>query len=264
LLLVLFQKNIDSKIRIKNIRAIERYMFVMQFPDSPYYYQADFRVPFYALAAQLSLGTTTPEKLLRDLEQGLDDYVTGPGFIPHMASQFKSKGFYNWKGIKYLLYEYELELKEKTKSFRDKLNWNEFSKEDSRDFYTVEHIYPQKPLKACWTDIFAHYSVKERFALRHSLGNLVPLSQPKNSSFQNKCFEDKKGGADTKVGFKYGSYSEIEVANYSDWTAREILERGLKLLIFMEKRWRINLGNSWDKIRILNIEFVAKKEGIKL
>jgi hypothetical protein len=152
-------------------------------------------------------------------------------------------------------------LKNKSKAYRDKLDWDMFISEDQRDYYTVEHIYPQQPRKSCWTSKFSHYSSKQRASIRNSLGNLVPLSKPKNSSFQNKCFEEKKGNSHSSIGFRYGSYSENEVATYDDWTAKEILERGLKMLAFMERRWRIKLGDTQTKLKILGIEFVPKQEG---
>jgi hypothetical protein len=108
--------------------------------------------------------------------------------------------------------------------------------------------------------LYEQYSTQERSTLRHSLGNLVPLSRKKNSSFQNSCFEDKLGTEDNKVGFRYGSYAENEIACKSSWTAKDILERGLRLLSFMEERWDIPIGDSNDKMKFLNLAFVAKKE----
>ena len=58
------------------------------------------------------------------------------------------------------------------------------------------------------------------------LGNLVPLSRAKNSSFQNSCFETKLGTEENKVGFRYGSYAENET-RVKHLTANDILERGL-------------------------------------
>src|SRR5258707_14468090 len=95
-------------------------------------------------------------------------------------------GFYDWPAIKILLFEYELELKNSSKTNRTKISWNDFANEDLSDHVTIEHIYPQRARKPCWTDKIQLYDDRERGILRHSLGNLVPLSQPKNSSLQNK------------------------------------------------------------------------------
>ena len=181
-----------------------------------------------------------------------------------MIKNFDTGGFYSWEGIRYFLYEYEEELRAKGKNYTQKLDWQEFTKKDSRDFISVEHIYPQKAKKDCWKKTFNNYSLAERKILMNTIGNLVPLSKPKNSSLQNNCFEDKKGGRDKKVGFKYGSYSEIDVSNHNDWTPKEILTRSIELLDFLENNWGINLGNVEEKIDLLKLRFVLDKETINL
>ena len=64
--------------------------------------------------------------------------------------------------------------------------------------------------------------------------------------------------------YRYGSYSENEITQYQDWTAKEILERGIKLLEFMEKRWNFSIGDRKQKIDFLNLKFVLDKEEISL
>ena len=174
---------------------------------------------------------------------------------------FKSYGFYKWDGIYYFLYEYDLSLYERSKTKRIKIDWTSFS---SLDYKTVEHIYPQTARKSCWTKNYSKYSTKQRNVLRHSLGNLVPLSQPKNSSFQNKCFIDKISNDDNTVGFRFGSYSENEITKYEEWTPIQILERGIMLLNFMEKRWNLQIGGVKEKIEFLNLSFILEKENIKI
>lgn len=93
-----------------------------------------------------------------------------------------------------------------------------------------------------------------------TLGNLLLLGRRKNSSLQNDCFERKRSGSPGKNhGYYNGSHSEIEVAKeYANWGAKEILDRGLKLLSFMEKNWGIELGNREEKIRLLGLDFMNK------
>ncbi|WP_248730160.1 HNH endonuclease family protein [Vreelandella populi] len=208
------------------------------------------------MATKVSLDQAPPVKVLKNLRSSLDSARMEKDTWKYVEKNFRGGGFYEWSGIKYFLYEYDLSLREQSKTYREKISWEEFS-EDMRDHNTVEHIYPQKPMKPCWKDKYNKFSAKERKVLRHSLGNLVPLSRPKNSSFQNKCFEDKKGNEKNKVGFRYGSYAENEIAMKSQWTAVEILERGVRLLDFMEKRWGFSIGDYDQKVRILGLEFVG-------
>ena len=55
-------------------------------------------------------------------------------------------------------------------------------------------------------------------------------------------------------GYFNGSYSELEVAEYDNWTIDEIHDRGVKMLKFIEERWDINLEEEgFDIERILGI-----------
>ena len=90
--------------------------------------------------------------------------------------------------------------------------------------------------------------------MRDSLGNLLPLSKPKNSSLSNRPFPEKVGDAREPVGYRFGSYAENEVAKAPEWTPAQIKARGLAMLEFMERRWKIKLGSRTRKNRILNVE----------
>jgi len=89
------------------------------------------------------------------------------------------------------------------------------------------------------------------------LGNLLPLSKPKNSSLQNKPFPEKVEGSGTEfVGFRFGSYAENEVAKCKQWNAETIRDRGIRLLEFIEKRWAISFGSVEVKLQFLGVEFI--------
>jgi hypothetical protein len=59
----------------------------------------------------------------------------------------------------------------------------------------------------------------------------------------------------------YGCYSEIEVSQATDWRAKEILERGIRLLEFMERRWGLALGTRDGKIKALGLQFAVAETG---
>jgi uncharacterized protein with ParB-like and HNH nuclease domain len=199
--------------------------------------------------------------LKKKLKKYRDNIFSKVKFDQIFSSWGKGKGYFGWKGVRYFLFEYEMELKAKSKTKREKLCWEEFMKEDfSHDYYTVEHVYPQKVTFECWKSPFIKYSIQERNILKNTIGNLVPLSKPKNSSLRNNCFDQKKGDLSNKVGYKYGCYSEIEVSQENQWTAQEILYRGIRLLEFMERRWEIPLGDKKSKVKALGLDFVLTKE----
>jgi len=260
LVMVFFQKQKKQEERVKLLKAIERINFLEFLTQSTYhlFYLCEISsLNMVELAVKLSKSKVTPEKIIKELEEISHKITIHKEFLPNVRLQFNSEGFYKWRGIKYFLYEYDLSLQTKSKTERQKLDWIEFN---NYDYDTIEHIYPQNPRKECWTLKFNSYSAQERSILRHSLGNLLPLSRPKNASFSNNCFIDKISKDDSTIGYRYGSYSENEITQYQDWTAKEILERGIKLLEFMEKRWNIPLGSKSEKVDFLNLKFLENSK----
>ena len=56
-------------------------------------------------------------------------------------------------------------------------------------------------------------------------------------------------------GYFNGSYREITLAQFFDWTPEAVLTRGLAMLDFLEARWDVSLGTR-AKLYFLNIEFL--------
>ena len=260
LIMVFFQKEKRQEERLKLLKALEGISFLELLNRHRYHllYFYELHTPdMLELAVKLSKDSVTSEKIIKDLEEIRHKITNHKKFLPDVIQEFQSNGFYKWRGIKYFLYEYDLSLQAKSRTERQKLDWTQFNR---YDYETIEHIYPQKPRKECWTSKFSPFSPAQKSVLRHSLGNLLPLSKTKNSSFSNGCFIDKISNENNAVGYRYGSYSENEITKYKDWTAKEILERGLKLLDFMEKRWSIPLGSRDHKVDFLNLKFVEEQE----
>lgn len=172
----------------------------------------------------------------------------------------KEEGYYSWNGLRYFLYEYELYLGNKAKG-NLKVIWSDFNKRRKED--TIEHIYPQTPKHECWKEAFLKNDKKQKKLLLNSLGNLLLLSQSKNSELQNKCFDFKKkhtNSSNDNVGYYNGSFSEIAVSSYEFWTANEIQKRGLDMLKFLEDRWDVDIDD-WeiDRLNLLNLNFGTKR-----
>jgi len=170
-------------------------------------------------------------------------------------------GYYNWAGLRYLLYEYELSLL--SSSRQKKVDWNDLLK-TPKDKISIEHIYPQTE-SGHWIKVFKDIPQNQKRYYRASLGNLLLLSQAINSSLQNDNFDEKKSpkhdkrGKKIRNGYSDGSHSEIEVSAYEDWGPDEIRERGIKILEFMEDRWGFKFRNNEDKEKILFLNFDAEE-----
>lgn len=260
LIMSFFQKEKSEKRRIELLQKVEKFKFLFRMVAYRYYIEYDPSF-FLKLAIELNEDKTDSHKTLKNIDEIFLKQISNRDLMMRIRKDFRNNGFYKWDGIRYFLFEYDLYLQEQSKAHRKKLIWEEFN---NKDYETVEHIYPRKSRNDYWQSKFEKYTPKERRILKDSLGNLLPLSREKNSSFSNKSFPDKVGNKKDSVGFRFGCYSENEITSLNDWDAVEIYNRGLKLLNFLENRWNIKIGSEKDKIDFLNIEFVVKKEKLSL
>lgn len=266
----------DSSKRADLFRQIERFIFIT-FRLSRYF--SSYRnSEFYRAARQLRNGETTIEKLIdlmgirmnscfyyyEDAEEPKELFFNHDFFLNFISKKFPNGGgFYNWNGLRYFLYEYEMEKVRQRGS--QKIDWKLFVKGE-KDKVSIEHIYPQTPDGKCWKESFKEYKEKERVIFKDTLGNLLPLSRSINSSLQNDCFADKKQPKynekkeKVRQGYSDGSHSEIEISKCSDWGPDEILDRGLDLLRFMERRWNLKFENESSMAKLLFLDFMYKNE----
>ena len=190
-------------------------------------------------------------------------HFTNDDFYLLLQKKFENgQGYYDWPGLRYFLYDYELELL--SSSRQKKVDWADLFK-TPKDKISIEHIYPQSET-AAWKPAFKGIRKREREAYRNSLGNLLLLSSAINSSLQNDAFAEKKkpkrnrDGSKLRNGYADGSHSEIEVSHYEDWGPDEIRERGMRLLRFMEKRWNIRFADDQAREELLFIGTVDGEE----
>ena len=233
------------------MKAIERFIFVSfriggfqaNYQNSVYY-----RRSREVLSGSVSLASVA-EEIISTVNT--NESSAKIGFLSKISRLYDNgQGFYGWNSLRYFLYEYEYDIGEMNRLH--KLNWSIFTTAE-KDKVTIEHILPQTPSKQYWKDTFAEYSDETIKFLSGSLGNLLPLDKSINSSLQNDSFEDKKYPKTAgQRGYTHGSHSEIEVAQYEDWTAEAILDRGKKLLTFMEKRWGITFSCEQKDELLLN------------
>lgn len=249
-----------GKSRENFLYALERMGFLSKI-NAYYFGQIDF-LELYAKLLSRPESVDDFTKFLGDLS---DRFVKSKEFVDGIQNVGKgaSGGYYRWRALRYFMFEYEQDLKYASKTSRELLRWADSNNEKPEDHRTIEHIYPQKAIDGYWKGQFDNYSVKERNVLRNSLGNLLPASKGKNSSLSNKSFEKKKGSESNQVGYRYGCLSEIQVAMRDDWDAKEILRRGIYLLDFMERRWKLKIGDAAKKVEILGLKFVVEREELK-
>lgn len=252
----------DSR-RLAFLNAVERFVFVTM---RMYRAQANYRSSDFLRAARsIFWGKLELDQVLEAFNTKQEWLFESDGitlkskdFFSFIRRKFESggKGFYGWNDLRYFLYEYEESLKRDRG--QHKLGWSNFVKHE-KDRISIEHIYPQTATDEYWLSRYKGFSESQLCQLQGSLGNLLPLSSSINSSLQNVSFPDKKSSGSGRNGYSNGSYSELEVAQYAEWTPNEILERGLKLLQFLEKRWGIRLGSREELVSLLHLSFLEEK-----
>jgi uncharacterized protein with ParB-like and HNH nuclease domain len=261
LIMVAYKKSKNKKERLELLKAIERFKFVYGLAN--YRYRRFLGMPsfqYLSNAMRLYNGEMKLSDVINCLNDDVKSLTSNADFLKGLKKDFQRHGYYRWDLIRYFLFEYEESLKEKSKTQKRKIDWHDLNNYQE-DFITVEHIYPQKAYKRCWTQTFKKYTAREKKIIRDSLGNLLPLSRAKNSSLQNDCFADKVNKNDSvTIGFRYGSYSENEITGDLDWNGKRILSRGIKLLSFMEERWNFKIGKRTEKVNFLDLEFIEKKK----
>lgn len=253
----------NSEERIEYLQAIEAFIFLnyMCSGRRSTYGNADFS----NLATQLYYGKD--DWTVRDVIDEVNTWTYGneedwgdfsiDKFIITIKDQFRSSkkyGYYDWGGgiaIKYLLFEYEEYLQGKEDP---KASW---STPDS-----IEHIYPQTPTDESWRIAFKGFTEKQKQILINSLGNLLLLKRPKNSTLSNRAFSYKKEhfyASGNSSGYILGSHSEIYVSKEKDWNPRKIYQRGLKMLEFFQERWQVNFTRKEMKTLLLIDDLLIKK-----
>ncbi len=239
IMVLISRKDVTAEKRVKVLQAIERFIFICFRVG---YFNATYKSSeYYRAARSIYFKQMEVDDLLNDIEETTNSNIEYaiPNFVTKIEKHFDDKGgFYYWNSIKYFLFEYELHLAHKNNL--DKVSWSMFTKTE-KDKLTIEHILPQTPSKYYWKNQFRQFNSDEVELLSCALGNLLPLSQSINSSFQNDSFYDKKTSKTSgRRGYENGSHSEIEVSKESDWTADRIYDRSKKLLEFMENRWQFS------------------------
>lgn len=247
--------NATPEERVELFRAVERFIFLsfrMAAFQSSYKSSDYYRKTRDVYKGELSLSEVS--KSLMETATSDMDYAI-KNFMTRIDKYFSNgDGFYRWRDLRYLLYEYEYAKAEETGI--EKLGWAPFTRVE-KDKVSIEHILPQTPTNWYWKNQFRKYSEDEVKILSGSLGNLLPLSQSINSALQNDSFPDKKSSNSIgRRGYEDGSHSEIEVSCEADWDAERILKRGIKLLKFIETRWEIKFKNEAQMLDLLHISFV--------
>ena len=175
--------------------------------------------------------------ILNELKWELNYWCNDHRFKELMsANSSQMRAAYDWRGLRYFLYEYEISIAQSDGS-SPIVTWDELRKRDRQD--TVEHVLPQSiDDRPYWIERFDQSH--RRYV--HDLGNLTLTKH--NSSYGNKPFHAKKGSVDARrhCYAKSPFYAERELTRWDDWTPSTIEERRTTLLEWARTRWNVDLS----------------------
>ncbi|WP_088311962.1 DUF262 domain-containing protein [Bacillus cereus] len=250
LIMAAILKNNQNERIVKLLQAAERYVFILFRVSLKNSNTGDSH--FYRKASILYRNQTDLYSVMNDINDWTWNHTDIQNFKKQISDNYFKKsnnGYYGWRGLRYFLFEYELYLQEKSGSTVDKIDWTKYEKNSD----SIEHIYPITDSDSYWKSYFDRFKQQEKILLVHSLGNLVAISQSKNSSLKNSSFTEKKNPTSSNKGYYNGSYSENEISRNDNWTAEKIINRELELLQFLIDRWKIDTdGMSIQELSFTN------------
>lgn len=246
----------NSKMLLNFFKVLENYLFAIEFYDKEGIEEIDIKLLSFSDAViRLNKGEWVIQGVTDKMKKIYELLISSEELNKKTVLYYSKNGFYQMSWIRYFLCEYEFSLMKKSKSNLEKLNrWEIYE----RSYNSIEHIYPENSHSKYWIELFKDYNSKQKNALKNSLGNFVAISSEKNGKLGNKSFPEKKSNKQNPVGYKYGTYAEIEISEYEDWDAKAILSRGLKLVAFLNERWGIKVANGKKegRLKFLGLEFL--------
>jgi uncharacterized protein with ParB-like and HNH nuclease domain len=277
----------DKEEFIKVINLLEEYSFKIFDISNRQSNTGDSKL--YKLAYQVYQNEWSADDTYNNIKQHLDWYYNFSFFKNQVIELFEygnRKGYYGWSGRFYFLFEYDCYLRgnNSNSTLASKINWEDFYNKNS-----IEHILPQSAALSleeyCEGEIteaktnrynviqndwisFNGFSPDERKRFCNSIGNLLAISSSDNSSFSNDPFlhkvdQQNKGEAYKNRGYKYDSMSARLVANFTDWTPNNIVERGKLMLHYL---WiKVHPGTPYnltleDELDLMGLQFLKEKE----
>ena len=191
---------------------------------------------FASRAREIHMEELTVSELRKDLNDKLNLPCNNEMVISQFNGLFSyvrsNKGFHRWWGLKYFLMEYESYLQ--TMIYKEDLphvQWSNYFE------VNIEHIMPQNYSTNWKAEMDDYLNDKEldneredmaKKILINTLGNLTILKDKKNSSLQDDSWELKR------QRYESGSFNELEISQNEKWNQYTILERGRRMVHFLE------------------------------
>jgi DNA modification methylase/uncharacterized protein with ParB-like and HNH nuclease domain len=240
-------EKIQEKEVVYVLQYIEKYYFLLfsisekKSDTGSYHFSRKASSLYNTLNGKIELEKYDINALIVDIKYFIYEtrHISFYNFSNQMSNLFsiiQYEGFYHWKGLKYLLLEFE-----EKRSGQKKINKKQYeqfkvikvfpySKKHSSE-YTEEAIPFQ--LNKSWERQFFRYSDDEKLRLSCSLGNMiiVPETLEIEDNYSFLSLQRILGNSNL-----VSSKSIIKVES-SQWGLEQISERGMELLDFISSNW---------------------------
>lgn len=206
---------------------------------------------FYRIANKFAQNKMDLNEVELELEDAIDTYqddfsesLRDPDLYSKMSNS----------DIRYLLYSYELHKRSEEK-LGDAPSIEKVV-QNAKNEYSIDHIWPQNTDKLNLTN----QELNQHEKLKDSIGNLTLTPGPRNSSWKNLPFEDKKDRRnknkekDSNKRLDYYTSDFVITrklaTDHETWSEEKIKNRTEEIIEFAEKRWSLdpNLRNSVEQI----------------
>lgn len=212
------------------------------------YMSSKAQTKIYKLACDIYNERIDYNSILNLIYKLLEDYAPEESIENKLSDSLIN--YYDWKGLRYFLYEYEIYKCFKEINSYPEITWSHLS--SMRKQETIEHILPQTIINDSGKKI--EYWTQRFNNLEHSknlnrLGNLT-LSEVCNKIISNNGFDLKKKCYETNSKW----HIEKELAKYDEWTVREIKSRENELIKFAKERWKLNYKPIENQVSLTSIK----------
>lgn len=165
----------------------------------------------------------------------------GIKFFMNEIENYSNK-YYDWLGIKYFLYEYEIELGgggidlNKTEVYpiyvNGRQNWgNQFITQINNTNKITKNT------KQLFEDMIGNLVLSTKNIL------LDNYESPIYNNFKNRVSFQLQNNR--KIGLTHGLFNEVKVSkDFDSWSPQKIRQRGFELISFLSKRWSIKLDEN--------------------
>lgn len=191
---------------------------------------------FYNLSYDLMSGEKDMEDVNEEIKTRIEKYEPDDSFKEDLNSDTFYKDL-NASEIRYLFFFYDkyLKLEESSSDVHNELR----NVVNNSDDYSIDHIWPQNPDKLGFSKDEDTKEAQNWRKNRHRLGNLTLTTRPRNSTWHDNVYSDKKADYDNS-DFRITRNVVSKYAQNEKWSINNINRRTKDITKFALKRWSID------------------------